>query len=456
MRYKNTFLILIASLILCFMGFYNNYPLVFHDTGAYISSGFKLTVLVDRPIFYGLFIRHISLHENLWLVIWAQGFILSILIYHWFKYFCESPLKYYFFITTIFILTFFTGASANVSTLMPDVFTPIFILSMSLLLFTKNIGTRDTIIISIILLFSLCTHNSHIVISLLLLSSYSILLIFKRVRNYVVKEKKLFFKKIILVWGIILLAPITVSTVHWSIDGDFKMSKGGHVFMLNRLIDMGILPDYLEKNCASKKYKICEYKDQIPWDFIWDTNSPLYKTGGWEANTSEYNAIIKDILTNPMYLKKFSIKVVESGFKQFFSFEAGDTPPLGSGTSPNYAINTFFKDQQKEYWSTKQCTGKLDYRFLNQFQTILIGISLLFLTILIISPIATKYKILIIFIISALFFNAIVTGGLSGVFPRYQSRVVWLIPMPLLIYIADSNAVKKVVGLLKNTTKNID
>jgi hypothetical protein len=39
--------------------------------------------------------------------------------------------------------------------------------------------------------------------------------------------------------------------------------------------------------------------------------------------------------------------------------------------------------------------------------------------------------------------NAAVCGAVSGAFPRYQARVVWLLPLAALLFVVD--------GLLKRT-----
>lgn len=70
--------IFIVAVLLCYMGFYNRFPLVYSDTDSYMEMGFNNHVLPDRPITYGLFLRHVSLSESLWLVVFAQGFLLAI------------------------------------------------------------------------------------------------------------------------------------------------------------------------------------------------------------------------------------------------------------------------------------------------------------------------------------------------------------------------------------------
>ncbi len=80
-KYLTVYLIIFGALLLCFRAFQNHYPLLYSDTGTYIRSGFLGTVPLDRPIIYGLFLRHISLSVTPWLVIFTQGLLISILMY---------------------------------------------------------------------------------------------------------------------------------------------------------------------------------------------------------------------------------------------------------------------------------------------------------------------------------------------------------------------------------------
>jgi len=70
------------------------------------------------------------------------------------------------------------------------------------------------------------------------------------------------------------------------------MSKSKHIFYMGHMVENGILKKYLDENCATHNYKICEYKDSLPPNadrFLWDfENSPVYKMGGWKACKNEF------------------------------------------------------------------------------------------------------------------------------------------------------------------------
>ncbi len=450
-RRVNVLLIIIAGIILCYMGFYNNYPLMHSDSGTYIRSGFLNQVPPDRPIIYGLFVRHVSMAESLYLVIFAQGILLSLVIFYYFKYLLQKPYKGIPFLIYIFIITFFTGASLNVSQIIPDIFTSISILSLGLLLLIRELKWRDLVIISIIGIISLSAHNSHLIISAGILTVITILYLFKTIRrrfNFINK------RRLIYIWGIIVFANLFVSTVHFLLGSEFEAAKGSHVFLMARLIEIGVVNDYLDEYCDQKDYKLCEYKDQIPSDFLWNyEKSPLYKTGGWEANKDEYKSIIRNILIRPKYLKKFIVKGIEASFKQFFSFETGNAKQMLEGSAPFGVIESFYPDQLKEYLASRQNKMQLNFNFINSIQLYLVALTLLIAIIILMTKIPFYWKFITGYFILALFMNAAVCGFLSFISPRYQSRVIWLLPLPVFLILMDKDFRNDLSRIIKEGMK---
>ncbi|HRY31994.1 MAG TPA: hypothetical protein P5531_03400 [Bacteroidales bacterium] len=434
-RIKQVLLILTGGFILCFWAFYNHYPITFWDTGAYLYAGYHNAVPLDRPIIYGLFLRHVSMADSLWLVVLAQGLIVSLLVYYYFYYLTASRFRGTFFLFYIFLLTFLTGASFTVSTLMPDIFTSVALLSLGLLLMVRQMKIRDLIIICFLFVLGISVHNSHIMIVFTVLFVISILWLFRKFR---LKLEFLSTKKLIISWILLFCATGGVSLTHHALGKTWAISRGTHMFMMARLADLGILQDYLQKNCWYKDYRICAYKDEIPWDFLWDAEkSPVYKTGGWEANRLEYNAIIQNIFRQPEYTKIFISRSFESSFKLFFSFDTGEMPKQYEGTNTFTMIQKKFGMQVKEYFSARQCNTGIDFTFVNKLQLLLLSFGFFALICLLFSGITLKHRFLIAFILGSLYINALICAAFSGVFDRYQSRIAWMLLLPLMLMLAD-------------------
>src|SRR5437867_6633745 len=110
-----------VSFMLMWPSLWNGYPLVFSDTGAYISSAFTLKVPFDRPIGYGYFTRLFSGGLSLWLVIFTQAFLVSSLLWKLLGIFLTTYRFRIHFLSVLF-LSIFTVLPWFASQLMPDIF----------------------------------------------------------------------------------------------------------------------------------------------------------------------------------------------------------------------------------------------------------------------------------------------------------------------------------------------
>ena len=422
-------MILIAGVVACFMGFYNNFPLVFPDTGTYISSGFANYVPMDRPIFYGWFLRHISLAESLWLPILAQSLILTLLLYYYFRQFVQVRYRPFLYLGFVFFCTLFTGLSVHVSTLIPDIFAPIMILSLGLLLLAPGLKVRDQVPIGMILFFSMAVHYAHLFTAFLVLAAISLLYILYR------KQALIRLRLLLLSWGVVLLSSLLIPTTNWMMGSGFGLSQGGHVFLMQRLVEWGIVEQYLDEACPGQGYRFCEYKGDIPRNFIWNSESPLYKTGGWIENKEEYQVITREVIADWRYSRIILARSLETSVELFFSFDVGDTTvPELEGSSPFETIKIWFPDQWRRYLSSRQNYEKLDFSLLNYVQRVaLLGALFISILLLLSKRLPLPQKALIGFFLICLAANAIICGPLSGVFARYQSRVMWLILLPLFL-----------------------
>ncbi|MFC1730866.1 hypothetical protein ACFL6I_11080 [candidate division KSB1 bacterium] len=269
-------------------------------------------------------------------------------------------------------------------------------------------------------------------------------------------------KRLVYIWGIILASFFFNGSVHYLMPrtGEyiyghhFSVSQGGYVFLLSKLNQIGLLKDYLDKSCDKKEIKLCEYKDSIPTtlDFIWANSSPLYKTGGWYKNKKEFQFIIQDILTTPKYLFIFIYKSIESSFTQFFSFNAPDLPIIKEISYSDQFINECYGFYKNEYLESLQNHNELNQSIhsLNTIQIFLFGFSLFLLIIILLSKVPLKYKLLGIFILVALYVNALVCSSLSVIESRYQSRIMWLIILPIILTCSNKDIIKTFIAYIRN------
>jgi len=421
--------VLLGALLLLFPAFNNGYPFLYADTSTYITGGFLGAVSDYRPITYGLFVRHISLLESLWLVAFVQALIVSALIHLVFRAFSASepgirPL------VTIAALTLTTHIGISTGMLMPDFLTPAAVLSTGILFFAERLRRAEAVFCGFVLWLGLSAHFSNHYIFLVILLGVGGYWAWQRWRARSAFRPRRFWWVV----GLWILAYFTIPTLHYIHGGGFVRDKAAHVFLVGRLNQAGLLKPFLREQCGrSGNWGLCAYKDAIPDDFLWNSESPVYKTGGWAANKDDYNRFLSAFFTTPRYLSKFCFKTVETALTQFFTFEGRIIFKEREGNPPFDAIRDAMPDQLPAIRNSKQYTEQWDNHVLDIFQRFAVLLSFLVFAAVLTRPTRVHstpaLRHLAALLLLALLANALVCSGVSMVDMRFQARVIWLAPL---------------------------
>jgi hypothetical protein len=435
----------LATFFLCLPAFYNTVPLIFPDSSAYIYAGFTNMELGPRVWTYGGFVRHVSLAETLWLVVLVQGLMVAISIYLSFKYLFKTKNPWYF-LSYILLISSTTAASFHVSRLMPDIFTPLILLHLALLLFAPFMNRTDHLLSSFLLFTSLAMHNSHTLLVILLLISLGLGACFPFIRRWY-QQSGLTGRRIGTVVALILASSIFVCSLHWSIGAGFRVTKGGGVFLFARLIDFNIAQDYLEEHCDELDAYICPHRASLKWssEFLWgNAPSSLKEHGNWtEENEQFYSALSVEILTTPKYLKRYILRSLETTLAQFFYVDYNPISEswhqwMFTGTAEYYPHYKIAIEQGRQ---ARQDYSAADIAMMNHVQYLILLLSiLLVLWGFIYAPIPQPIQMAMVLLILGMLVNAFIAAATSGVYDRYQSRVAWLITLPafwVLCYIVE-------------------
>lgn len=437
-------LIICGALILCIAGAVNHFPLIYSDTADYLGGAFGHYIPIDRPVFYGIFMRIVSLQASLWLVILVQGLLLSYLLFETFAMFYADAKRNLYFIVSVAILTATTGISQNTSLLLPDIFTPIGMLCLINLLLNNKLSFWRKVIISLILISCMLFHFSNMLVIFSLLILLWLYWLFKFLKRHTIQLKRnRLLTCSVLALSVLIIAP----TGNYIFGKKFIMSDGAHVFIMNHLVETGILEQYLDNECAQKNYKMCQYKDGIDTDFIWHNNGVLAKMGGWDGSRDEFNKIIFDILTTPKYQVMVAQRFVEYSFMQFFSFAV---PVNHSWGIPPYIKNNY-KMYGRDFAGSLQNNNQLDYTTRNEIEEVLVLVSLAILLYTLFTPsvfqkLSPELKWLTVLILVYSILNAAICANFSTLSNRFQNRLIWLIPLNaffIVEYLVRLNRTKK-------------
>jgi hypothetical protein len=160
--------------------------------------------------------------------------------------------------------------------------------------------------------------------------------------------------------------------------------------------------------------------------------------GGWDSTREEFTHILKETITTPKYLLLHIHKGLEAGLSQFFQFDTGDAPRLGKHDAAHIVMKDYTWKEFRQFEISKQQTGRLSFTELNKDQHIFVWISFAWILFALWYPafqskIPSELKAFIALLFITLLINAFITGSMSTVVPRYQSRLIWMVPFVALL-----------------------
>ena len=124
------------------------------------------------------------------------------------------------------------------------------------------------------------------------------------------------------------------------------ISKSKAIFFAGNLAQKGIFQKYLQKVCSTEEYRLCNFKDSLPFSFeyfVWNEKSPLYRLGGWKTMRHELGQINTGCLRDPQLLRDYfarSFIQVQQQLKMFLIGEGNG--PFGQGTVLYERIQKYF------------------------------------------------------------------------------------------------------------------
>ena len=400
---------------------YNGYPIINPDDNTYLCSGFLPETPFDRPITYGLILRLTSLNGlSLFFSAFLQCWLVSWLAVKCTRAVTGITIYWGISVLTTIALSFCTSLSWISSELLPDVYTPIALLCLALILLQKE--TKATVVLLFILYTTaVATHMSHVPVFFILL----LLALFARKKIFPELLRRKATGHICVAMFLTLAAIATMGSA---------LSKSRHVFGVAALLEQGILKPYLEENCTTKNYKLCAYKDKLGTDaniFLWSSNSPLYATGGWAANKKEFNDILSGTITQPRFLAMRIKMSALFSFKQAITFNVGDGN--FSVDTPLYTtVAQYLPNDAEAFRRSRQHESRLlqVLGIPNSVINITVLLSVLLLLLFAISPgnLNREFLLFSFLAISLVIVNIWVCATFGQVNGRYGCRVMWLVP----------------------------
>jgi hypothetical protein len=351
------------------------------------------------------------------------------------------------------VMTVMTSLPWFASQLMPDVFTGILVLVLTLLVFaSERLSRRECIWLVGFAAFMIAAHQSHVLLTFVLLA---VLLPLRGLGGVAALRSV----------TPLVLTVVALMSVNLIAFGRASLSPFGNVFLLTRVIYDGPGADVLRRDCPAAGWRLCAFIDLLPEtadDFLWRADGPVVQAGGAKLVSREADAIITAaIRAEPGHELR---ALGRNAAQQLARFATGDgLQPWPTTVTPRIERD-FPRFEAATYAASRQNSG-LDVPAWLQamhFTAALAGIAGC-VALLLTAPHMTRQAVHSVgsgpsdavnsqqavgahaqqpavgfaaAALLALLANAVITGGLSGPHDRYQSRVMWLPPLVAVLGIA--------------------
>ena len=424
---------LAAALVLIWPALVNGYPLVFSDTGTYISQAIQHYLGWDRPAFYSLFLLALHGCVTTWPAILAQGVIATMVVWLIARL-CGMRRERGWLIAALAAaspLPFF------VSQLMPDVFTPLMALAIAALVLRPEALARwERWGLAGFVSFAMAAHLSNPPIGVGLISVLWVL----RQRLGAVAALARGDRRRLIAAPALALAALTAANV--AAHGRFAVAPYGNVFLLTRVIYDGPGKDALARDCPRPGWRLCRFARQLPAradTFLWSDHGPIVRAGGAKLVSHEADAIIAAAIAAEPWREARAM--LRNAWRQATLFRTGDGLHPWPRTVTPWIDRDFPAFEARAYAQARQTEGK---SVLPAWLARLHGIVALAALALCLAllPGALRHRRLsgglIVTMLLTLTLNAAITGALSGPHARYQSRVMWLPLLTALLVTAEA------------------
>jgi len=411
---------------------WNGFPLIFPDTGGYLTRPIEGTLSMGRSALYGLFL-YAGVPFAFWPNVIAQAVLMVWLIVLTLRTHRLGG-RPWLALGIVAMLAIGTSLPWFAGQLLPDILFPAAVLALYLLASQAGqhamwecFGLAAVIAVAI---------ASHMAAAGMCIAIIAALWLLTRVADLPLLKPRLAFAAGAVAAGV-ALCPIS----NLAITGTFAFTPGGSSFLFGRLIEDGIVARYLDERCPDPALRICAYRTNLPQeadDWLWGNNTAFYKLGGSAGFGDEERRII--LATIGRYPLMHATTAVTATIEQFFAFktDVSVNPWHNLPTVGTFAERT--PQLLPQLMGARQQAENFDVTPLNLLHVPLAALAiaglvggLIWQRKLKIAPELVAFCLTILLALAA---NAAICGIFSHPVDRYQSRLVPLAPFAMALLIA--------------------
>jgi len=429
----------IAALLTCVVAIYNRFPLTYPDTGNYLDNAIDLLHLTRpwiffRPLTYGILLVPFANRLTIWFLPLVQGLLVATSVALALST-AEVRLSSRAFLVTFAALSLLTSLSWFSGQIMPDVLTPLVILFSFVIVWTpESAGSLRLGLVIGLLSVAVAGHLSHFPL-------YATLLLGNIITRMVSETATCDWRSgaMLAARGAapLLLAGLIVMVPNYVLDGKAVLSRSSQLFALGRLVGDGAVQRYLEHACSTRNYSLCAERATLRADmdwFFWDPRGPRARSA--EAMAHGDSTLLREaplIVAGTLRQEWRAVlrRCLGDAAVQLVTFEVH---PGEQAYSPSVdaSVRRLGWGVEAAYAESRQVRRVMPATLISRVHYVVVCASLLLILLNLSAlrdPLKRPLLGLAVAIGMGLVANAAILASFSAIHPRYQSRVVWLVPL---------------------------
>jgi len=405
---------------------WNGYPLLQWDTGGYLARWYEGYLVPSRSTTFGLYL-HFGENSNFWINLGVQVLVTLWILQLTLRVLGMSqPLR---LLGIGLALSITTSLPWLASMLLTDIFAGLSVLALFILAICDDkTSTPEKCLLFALTAFAASSHSATLAVLLGLCCVGWIALPFLRGR---ISVAGLVQGSLTIVAG----AAILLST-NFALSGQLAWTPGGYGVAFGRMLQDGIVAQYLRDHCPQQNLKLCPYRDRLPAtadQFLWG-NSMFNTLGRFKGLNDEMSFIVlRSLADYPAWQARAAV----TGTAQQLVHVA-----TGEGTDGwlghTYGIvERYIPAQVKPMRAAQQQRRHFDFTAINYVHVpVALGTTLLAAMLFghgLLRRRLDHITLLAGTVSLAIFGNAFICAVISGPHDRYGARMAWLATAVVLI-----------------------
>lgn len=415
---------------------WNGYPLLQWDTGGYLARWYEGYLVPSRSTVFGLYL-HFGQDSRFWINLGIQALATLWILQLTLRVFGMMRPVRLLAMSTALILT--TALPWLASTLLTDIFTGLSVLALFVLVLhgDKISGIEKCSLFGFVA-FSAATHSATLAVLLGLCCA-----------GWIARP---FLGKRIAISGLaqgsltIFAGAAMLLSANFALSGQLAWTPGGYGVAFARMLQDGIVAQYLRDHCPQQKLKLCPYRNELPAtadQFLWG-NSMFNTLGRFKGMNDEMGFIVtRSLAEYPLWQAEAALAATA---KQMVQVGTGEGT---HGWIPHTygIIERYLPEQLTPMRAAHQQRWQLDFTAINRIH-VPVALASMLLVFAIFGYAIWRRRLddltlLAATVCLALLGNALVCGVISGPHDRYGSRMAWLATFAVLVaavrYFADDD-----------------